>query len=148
MPTSFNIASVTASHAGMEILRAEATAEGFQFVDRLVCDWQTGSNKFDRPGEFFLGALSEGDLIGVCGLNRDPYSGLPRAGRVRHLYVRRSSRRLGVATALVRHLLDLASDHFDIIRLRTDTEQATAVYRRLGFTAAPDETASHVMRLR
>ena len=37
--------------------------------------------------------LSEGRLVGVCGLNVDPYLDDPSVGRVRHLYVLVAARR-------------------------------------------------------
>ena len=50
-------------------------------------EWRTGTNRFDRPDEALFGAWAKGQLVGVCGLNIDPYRGDDRVGRVRHLYV-------------------------------------------------------------
>jgi GNAT superfamily N-acetyltransferase len=143
MTHDFRIAPATALHAGMELLRTEAMKEGFLFVDRLVQDWTSGSNRFDLPGEQFLGAFTGETLIGVCGLNRDPYIDQDGIGRLRHLYVRECARRHGIASALVRRLLDEASRAFRIVRLRTATREAAAFYLRHGFVPVGDETASH-----
>ena len=35
-------------------LEREASEEGFNFLGRLVADWQTGSNRFDKRGECLL----------------------------------------------------------------------------------------------
>ena len=37
-------------------LRAEASAEGYRFLDRLATDWASGTMRFDRPGEALLAA--------------------------------------------------------------------------------------------
>jgi hypothetical protein len=54
-----------------------------------------GSNKFSKPGEKLWGLMLEATLIGIGGLNYDPYSEYPNPGRVRHLYIRKVHRRKG-----------------------------------------------------
>jgi GNAT superfamily N-acetyltransferase len=147
MTPAFRIAPTTIAHPGMASLRIEAVSEGFHFVDRLVRDWVSGSNRFNQPGERFLGAFSQDNLVGVCGLNRDPYVAEGTVGRLRHLYVRRLARRQGVASALVQRLLDDAGNVFHLVRLRTDTPEAAALYLRHGFMPVQDETASHQREL-
>ena len=147
MTQDFHVAPASALHPGMELLRTEAINEGFLFVDRLVRDWRSGSNRFDLPGEQLLGAFTGETLIGVGGLNRDPYLDQAGIGRLRHLYVRECARRHGVASALVRRLLDEASNSFRIVRLRTATGEAAAFYLRHGFVPVRDETASHATAL-
>jgi len=71
-------------------------------------------------------------IVGVCGLNRDPYVDDPSIGRVRHLYVSPSHRRQGIGRALVRTVMDAASDRFRMLRLRT-TPVAGSFYGALGF---------------
>jgi hypothetical protein len=53
MTPAFHIAPVTALHPDMGALQSEAAAEGFRFVDKLVEDWLSAANRFDRPGELF-----------------------------------------------------------------------------------------------
>jgi hypothetical protein len=57
--------------------------EGFGFIDRLIDDWLTGVNRFENPGELFIGGFQEGRLLAVCGLNRDPYTDRDGVGRLR-----------------------------------------------------------------
>jgi GNAT superfamily N-acetyltransferase len=147
MTQDFRIAPASALHPGMELLRTEAMNEGFLIVDRLVRDWTSGSNRFDLPGEQFFGAFAGETLIGVCGLNRDPYVDQDGIGRLRHLYVRECARRHGVASALVQRMLDEASSAFRIVRLRTATGEAASFYLRHGFVPVRDETASHAKAL-
>jgi len=55
-------------------LAAESRESGFAFVDRLLIDWTSGKNRFDRDGEFFLGGFISNRLVAFGGLNRDPYT--------------------------------------------------------------------------
>src|SRR3989442_1637640 len=76
-------------------LIAESEQAGLRFVRRLVEEWGTGANRFDRSGEALFAARVDGELVGVCGLNIDPYAANDRIGRLRHLYVRSAFRRRG-----------------------------------------------------
>jgi GNAT superfamily N-acetyltransferase len=134
-------------HPGLARLRVEAIEEGFRFVDRLIDDWNAGVNRFDLPGESFLGAFRGDGLLGFCGLNRDPCSAHDATCRLRHLYVRRDTRRAGICSALVQHLLIEGSANFRVVRLRTNSEEAGEFYLRQGFVQVTDKTASHIKRL-
>jgi GNAT superfamily N-acetyltransferase len=147
MVSILRITPITAFHPGVDPLRADAKTEGFRFIDRFVDDWTSNSNRFDQLGEQFLGAFEEGALVGVCGLNRDPYVEDDSVGRLRHLYVRTAARRHGVGTALVHRLLDEGGCRFRLIRLRTENAQAAVFYIRFGFRPVENETASHVKSL-
>ena len=134
--------------SGIEELCAEAAGEGFRFMDRLTSEWRSGINRFARPGEVLLGAFQAADLVAVGGLNRDPYANQDGVGRLRHLYVRRSTRHSGVGSVLVSTLLDRADNAFHSVRLRTQTREAADFYVSLGFHPVQDETATHVRSLR
>ena len=109
-----------------------------------MTEWQSGANRFGLSDERLAGALDGDDLVGVCGLNRDPYAGAPDVGRLRHLFVAPASRRRGVAFALVEDLLASACRTFRVVRLRTGTPEATAFYAERGFVPVVNGTASHV----
>jgi GNAT superfamily N-acetyltransferase len=128
-------------------MNEEARREGFRFIARLINNWVSGSNRFNQLGERLIGAICENRLIGVCGLNRDPYTEEAGVGRLRHLYVTRSERKHGIGRTLVRFLLEEARAAFVIVRLRTDTSEAALFYERLGFMTVDLENASHAMRL-
>src|SRR5688500_12943140 len=83
----------TLPDAALAPLVEESLTEGVSFVERLVREHRDGTNRFDRAGEVLFGATIGERLVGVCGLNRDPYLDDPRAGRVRHLYVLSAYRR-------------------------------------------------------
>ena len=116
-------------------LVAASQREGFGAVVKLRDAWQAGGNRFDNRGEALFAARRDGVLVGVCGLNADPYCDDRRVGRVRHLYVHPATRRHGVATALVTAVVGHAAGYFDVLRLRTDREDANAFYLARGFTA-------------
>src|SRR5437762_6892154 len=105
-------------------LVADSEQAGLRLVRRLVDEWADGSNRFDRPGEALFGAWVDGRLVGVCGLNVDPYAGDARVGRVRHLYVLDASRRGGVARALMAEVLGAAGGRFGTLRLSTSNPAA------------------------
>lgn len=148
MAIALHIVPVTALQPEVDGLRTEAIGDGFRFMERLITDWESGSNRFDQPGECFLGAFSGADLVGVGGLNRDPYVRGGTTGRIRHLYVRRSTRGQGVGSALLRRLLDEANAAFDLVRLRTDRREAAAFYLSHGFLSVTDAYASHAKVIR
>ena len=134
--------------SGLGALVAESEAAGLRLVRRLVDEWATGVNRFDRPGEGLFGAWVDGQLIGVCGLNVDPYTVEARVGRVRHLYVLSRFRRRGVGRRLIAEVVAAARGPFDTLRLRTSNPEAARLYEALGFRRSGRTTeCTHVMAL-
>jgi GNAT superfamily N-acetyltransferase len=133
---------------GLGALIAESEAAGLRFVRRLAEEWASGANRFDRPGEALLVARIAGDVVGVCGLNVDPYVAEPRVGRVRHLYVLAAHRRQGVGRQLVNKVIETARDRFERLRLRTVNPEAARLYENLGFRrSVGGRDCTHVMEL-
>jgi GNAT superfamily N-acetyltransferase len=129
-------------------LLVESEQEGWRFVRRLADEWTAASNRFDRPGEQLFAAWSGNVLVGICGLNIDPYAADPTVGRVRRLYVAREARGCGVGAALVRAILQAARGHFRMLRVRTENAAASRLYERLGFAAVVSITdCTHVLTL-
>ncbi len=128
---------------------AEARADGHEFVDGLIERWTSGENHFSGMGEGLFLAwrdASEAELCGIAGVGIDPYLNDPQIARLRHVYVMKRYRRLGLAERLVRACLEQARGHFPIIRLRTENPEAARVYERIGFTSVSDPSASHIWR--
>ena len=100
-------------------LVAESEREGFAFVRRLVDRWESGDNRFDRPGEALFAAVDGGRVVGVCGLNVDPYVPVARVGRVRHLYVAADVPPPRARDRVVRAVIAQARGTFDRLLLRT-----------------------------
>lgn len=144
-PAISKIGDLPADLAG---LVQESLAEGFGFLERLREEWVSGINRFARPGEALFEARHRGRLVGVCGLNRDPYLDQAAAGRIRRLYVAPEARRLGIARRLVREVVREAQGHFAVLRLRSDTRMGDLFYRALGFEPVTETaTATHELRL-
>jgi len=135
--------------ASLEALLAESERAGLGLVRRLVDEWVNGTNRFDGRGEGFFVARADGQLVGVCGLNVDPYAADQRVGRVRHLYVLARYRRQGIGRRLVAEVIEAARGGFDTLRLRTANPAAARLYEALGFcsASAAAEAASHRMML-
>jgi GNAT superfamily N-acetyltransferase len=127
-------------------LLAESEASGYGFLRRVVDEWQSGANRFGRPGEALLIAEMDGQWVGVCGLSIDPYLDDPRVGRVRNVYVLARYRRAGIGRRLVEEAIVRARGRFDRLRLRGEEEGPARLYESLGFRPSqgfPDHT--HVM---
>lgn len=130
-----------------ELVR-ESEASGFALLRRLRDDWLSGANRFDRPGESLFGAFTRDELVGVCGVNIDPFTKNVEVSRLRHLYVKISHRRLGVGRQIVAHACRSAGAHFRRIQLRTHSAEASRFYEQLGFVpeyAVP--TVTHAREL-
>jgi GNAT superfamily N-acetyltransferase len=131
--------------AGLDELRADARAEGYNFMDRLANEWQSGVNRFDAPGEMLCGHLGNGLLVAAGGLNRDPFAGRAEVGRIRRVYVRPAWRGRGIGAALVSVLIEEARQNFACVRLRAENPVAARLYERLGFERIADANATHVV---
>lgn len=130
----------------MSELIANADHEGFRFIARLEREWFNGSNRFDGLGEVLLGAFIDERLIGIGGLNRDPYAESCKIGRIRHVFVLKMYRRGGVGEALVQKLLITAQREFHEVRLRSDTSSASNFYGRCGFDRINHSESTHCIK--
>lgn len=138
------IAQISALPDCLSKLAEKARNEGFHFIDRLVADFEAGINTFSKEGEALFEARMNGSLVGIGGLNRDPYINKPRVGRVRRLYVDPDFRRAGVATLLMKAIERAAQDSYSELRLLTDTDAGASFYTRLGYESARnDKKVSH-----
>ncbi len=126
----------------------ESEAEGFAFLARLVREWDAGVNRFEGPHEALIVARCGGQLVGLCGVHRDPYASGEDVARLRHLFVTRERRRTGVGRSLVRRAVAVAERKFRRLRLRTDSDEAAAFYEALGFRGlAGSGSATHEISL-
>ncbi len=114
--------------------------EGFRMVERLVEDFKSGVNRFDRPGEVLLAAFDSGKLIAVGGLNA---TDSPGVGRIRRVYVLPAYRRRAIGASLVGLLLARSIGKFETFVLRTTTETGAAFYESLGFKPVVEPDVTH-----
>ena len=131
----------------IESLVDESMQEGYLFVQRTIEDWNNGANRFSDTAESLWGLVSGMELIGIGGLNRDPYVEDADTGRVRHLYISQAYRRKGCATFLMNAIIERARLHFRLLRLFTTNPDAAVFYEKLGFECTHGHKVSHVLTL-
>ena len=113
----------------------ESKEEGFRFLERLVNDYENGTNNFNKPGESLYGLFNkEGVLVAIGGLNIDPFSDDEKVGRLRRFYVIKAYRRNGLGRILLTQIIDDAKLFYKVLVLHTDTEQGDKFYTSLGFS--------------
>lgn len=134
------IVPITALPAAFPKLIESAEAEGFQALTTLARNFESGTNRFDRPGEVLLTLWDREELLGVGGLNRDPYFPSCLVGRLRHLYVLPSLRSQGLGRSLVEALEARARGVFFMLQLFTQASRAGAFYEALGYQPVQGET--------
>ena len=132
---------------GLEQLQAEALQEGFLFIERLLMEWENGTNRFTAPGEKLFGCMDQATLVAIGGLNQDPFDGRSGIGRIRRVYVRPAWRNQGIGQALVHTLIENARTSFTALHLRTDNPTAVRLYERIGFSRSLALDATHVLDL-
>ena len=130
---------------GMDELQNEAHEEGYNFIDRLVKEWLSGENRFDKQGEVLRGCVDQGVLVAIGGLNRDPFIEAADVGRIRRVYVRPAWRNKGLGRALVASLVDDARKYFRCVRLRAGSPLAAKLYESIGFLPVADPNATHIL---
>ncbi|WP_342755240.1 GNAT family N-acetyltransferase [Pantoea sp. MBD-2R] len=127
-------ANLTPNSPGFVELRSQSMAEGFNMLRRLEENWLSGDNRFDRPGEKLIGAYVDGLIVGVCGLNIDPFTQATGTGRLRHFYVDTGWRNRRVGSGLLSEILKDAGRWFDFINTNAPSSAFT-FYERAGFVA-------------
>jgi GNAT superfamily N-acetyltransferase len=130
---------------GVEQMRAEALAQGYNFIETLVDQWITGANRFTGPGEILCGHLRDGVLVAVGGLTIDPFMGCADTGRIRRVYVRSAWRNQGIGRALVSSLIEEARKNFRCVRLRAQNADAARLYETMGFSPIDSPDATHIL---
>ncbi|MCB0610870.1 MAG: GNAT family N-acetyltransferase [Lewinella sp.] len=123
-------------------LKGAGLQEGFQFLDRLVTEWISGVNRFDKPGEGLFQARVRQTIVGIGGINNNPYSESGKVGRVRHVYIHPDFRRRGGGRRMITHIIAVFRDEYDRFSLRTDTDAAGLFYESVGFRRLKDSAVS------
>lgn len=118
----------------LQPLLDSSVEEGYDFIQRLWDEYQSGKTTFSEPGAVLLGIFEENQFMAIGGLHPDTYLNSPDIGRIRHIYVLPAYRRHGIGKQLVQALITQGSDRFKIITLRTLTEHGQAFYKSLGFS--------------
>jgi GNAT superfamily N-acetyltransferase len=129
-------------------LLEESIFEGHRHIERLVREYKDGVNRFERTGEILYSASLNGEVLAVCGLNRNPYSTSLVIGRVRRLYVLKRYRRKGIAKKLMGKIIEQAKNNYKVLVLFTDNPVAEKFYLGIGFTISyTHPKSSHYLNL-
>lgn len=115
----------------IEELRNESKKEGYNLIEKLINDFISGKNKFNKPGEALIVYEVGGKIIGVCGLNIDPAD--PERGRMRRLYVLPQYRKKGIGRELVQELIDHSTKNFKSVSVNIGNFDISKFYEGLGF---------------
>lgn len=129
-----HFAEISPDSSGFVELRTQSMTEGLNMLRRLEENWLSGYNRFDRPGEKLIGAYVDRLIIGVCGLNVDPFTQETGVGRLRHLCVDTEWRKNRIGSALLNEILKDAGRWFDFINTNAPSSAFT-FYERAGFVA-------------
>ncbi len=111
----------------------ESKEEGFNFLLKLINEYESKRNTFRKTGECLYGIFRKEKLIGIGGLNQDPYTKDNKIGRLRRFYILKDYRRKGLGRILLERIISDAKIYFNIVVLRTDTEQGDRFYTSNGF---------------
>ena len=131
--------------SGLNALAVASVCENYVFLQRLQTEWRSGENRFNKSGELLLGAIKNERLIGICGVNQDPYTADLSVARLRHLYVEPDNRNNQIGYRLAEACIESARLTFRKIRLRMAGEDTALFYRSLGFVRVNSEHATHEM---
>ncbi|MGH1361731.1 MAG: GNAT family N-acetyltransferase [Burkholderiaceae bacterium] len=131
----------------LEELASTAQAEGHGNVMVLVSEFRSSVNRFALPGEAMFGAYVNEMLVGVGGLNIDPYYANAKIGRVRRLYIHHRWRREGIGAEMMRRIEGEAARQFSVLQLFTTSELAGAFYESLGYLRQTQYKVSHAKHL-
>lgn len=116
-----------------DYLVQESKDEGFNFLLKLINEYKNEINTFNKTVECLYGIFQGENLIGIGGLNVDPYTENNKIGRLRRFYISKDYRRTGLGNLLLNRLLSHAEKNFQIVVLHTDTKQGNAFYLANGF---------------
>lgn len=119
----------------------ESVAGGIKFEQRMWDEWQSGQNRFNKRGERFIGLFHNGECIAVGGIQVDPYivDNDGSIGRVRHIYVKESFRKQGLAKIILDILVSYGKNYFQKIGLSTTNPIASHMYEEYGFVKNGEE---------
>lgn len=123
----------------------ESKEEGFNFLIKLINEYESKRNTFSNTGECLYGIFRGDTLIGIGGLNQDPYTKDNKIGRLRRL---KDYRRIGLGKLLLKKLLRHAEKYFHVVVLHSDTKQGEEFYSANGFVKIGNyKGSSHLIRL-
>ncbi|QGQ94182.1 GNAT family N-acetyltransferase [Paenibacillus psychroresistens] len=133
----FNIKQINLDQIDITDLVNESLSEGHRHISRLLEEYSNGENRFSEEGEALFAVFLKDRIIGIGGLNKDPYLKENSIGRVRRLYVLKEYRKLGAGRGLMDRIIQEARKHYTAIVLNTNNPVADKFYSSLGFSNHP-----------
>ena len=117
----------------LEALKAnpEAFGSAFELEDKLDVAWFAAR----LEDSHVVGAFRDGELVGTAGFSIQQGQKNANKGRLWGMYVRSSSRNLGVGRLLLSAVLDVARENVELIQLSVVKENRPArrLYESVGF---------------
>ena len=130
----------------IETVRYESDKEGYNHINRLTAEYNSGENRFDETGEKLVGFVLDDKVVAVCGLNIEPTNN--KLGRIRRLYVLPEHRRHGIGTKLVKYLIKHAEQYFQSVVVNIGDLPVDDLYRPIGFMPIMNnESYTHILIL-
>ncbi|API54170.1 GNAT family N-acetyltransferase [Rhizobium leguminosarum] len=126
-------------------LESEARREGYLHLTRLVDEWSTGDNRFQRDGERLLGAYVDGELVGIGGMTVE--TAMSGALRMRRFYIRPAMRGRGIGRMLAMALLDHACSFCTVVTVHAGNDGAAKFWESLGFQPRGRDGHTHLLAL-
>ncbi|MFC1933165.1 GNAT family N-acetyltransferase [Chloroflexota bacterium] len=120
----------------IETIRYESDKEGYNMINRLIADYHSGRNKFNKKGEKLIGFLLDNEIIAVCGLNIESTN--DKLGRIRKLYVLKNYQHRGIGTELVKYLVNHAKPYFEGVVVNIGNLPVDNFYKSIGFEPIVD----------
>ena len=130
----------------LQKMAEESKKSGEGIIERTINEWISGKNKFGKVGENFWGLMVDNEIIGIGGLNQDPYLNDPKVGRVRHVYIMKKYRGQGLSRVLLNLIINLAKKHYTTLRLATNNPIAASLYESLGFEKVDEFKVTHIIK--
>ncbi|MEI6352757.1 MAG: GNAT family N-acetyltransferase [Candidatus Nomurabacteria bacterium] len=121
----------------------ETSQDNYNFVQRTIDEWKNNTNKFSKIGEKLWGIIIDNKIIGIGGLNKDPFIEDEKVGKVRHIYISKQYRGFGLSKILLNLIIEKAKENFTTLRLSTNNPIASSVYESLGFKKVEGIKVTH-----
>lgn len=111
--------------------------EGFAYDMEKDLDLDDISANYLEDGGIFYVAFTKGRIIGTCAVKKRS----EEKCEVKRLYVHKDLRRQGIGSELLGKALEFASEHYNIVTLKTDTSLGPAIdlYLKTGFFVQKEE---------
>ena len=131
---------------GISELTRTAAAEGVRNVVRLVEDWESGAQRFDREGAALFAAYDGGALAGIGGVKPETAAG-ESAMRMHRFYVHPAYRRLGIGNRIAREVMNHALTHASLLTCNARASAAgPPFWEALGFARCDGNGYTHIFR--